>query len=157
MGSSNHIPLALPGFDIEQVEAHDELLAIRAYSIARTARCPCGGQTSTQVHCRYTRSPRDLPCNGRRVRLVLDVRRFRCSNEHCERQTFAERIPHLVPAHSQRTTHLTHVLRAIAFEVKAEAGARITRHMNMPVSADTLLGSTAGLVIEAERTTIEGS
>jgi transposase len=139
MSSSNFIPFALPGFNIKQVETHDDLLVIRASSIARTARCPCCGQTSTQVHCHYTRSPRDLPCNGRRVRLVLDVRRFRCANEHCARHTFAERIPHLVPVHGQRTTQLTHVLRAIVFEVTAEAGARITRHMNMPVSADTLL------------------
>ena len=148
MSSSNYIPFALPGFNIEQVETHDDLLIIRANSIARTARCPCCGQTSAQVHCHYTRSPRDLPCNGRRVRLVLDVRRFRCSNEHCERQTFAERIPHLVPVHSQRTSQLTRVLRAITFEVNAEAGARITRHMNMPVSADTLLRIIRRTVME---------
>lgn len=100
------------------------------------------------MHCHYTRSPRDLPCNGRRVRLVLDVRRFRCSNEHCARQTFAERILHLVPVHGQRTTQLTRVLRAITFEVNAEAGARITRHMHLPVSADTLLRIIRHTVME---------
>jgi hypothetical protein len=34
---------------------------------------------------------------------------------------------------------LTTVLRAITFEVSAEAGSRITEHLNMPISADTLL------------------
>nr|MBN1229866.1 ISL3 family transposase [Anaerolineae bacterium] len=139
MAASNHIPFALPGFSLEQVEEHDDLLVVCASSIAKTARCPCCGQVSTQVHCHYTRSPRDLPCSGRRVRLVLDVRRFRCPNEACKRQTFAERIPHIVPVHGQRTTRLTTVLRAITFEVNAEAGSRITRHLNMPLSADTLL------------------
>ncbi len=148
MASSNSIPFSLPGFNIKQVETRDDLLVIRAASIARTARCPCCGQPSTQVHCHYTRSPRDLPCNGRRVRLVLDVRRFRCSNDHCKRQTFAERIPHLVPVHGQRTTQLTQVLQVMSFEVNAEAGARITRHMNMPVSADTLLRIIRHTVME---------
>jgi len=148
MPSSNHIPFALPGFTIKQVETYDDLLVIRASSITRTAKCPCCGEISAQVHCHYTRSPRDLPCNGRRVRLVLDVRRFRCANEPCARQTFAERILHLVPVHSQRTTQLTQVLRAMTFEVNAEAGARITRHLNMPVSADTLLRILRHTVME---------
>jgi transposase len=91
------------------------------------------------VHSYYTRSPRDLPCNGRRVRLALGVRRFRCANDKCPRQTFAERIPQVVPVHGQRTARLTTVMSAIAFEVAAEAGARISQHLNMPLSADTVL------------------
>lgn len=148
MATSDCLPFALPGFRIARVETYKELLVIRACSIARTAKCPCCGKPTTQIHCHYTRSPRDLPCNGRRVRLILDVRRFRCSNDHCERQTFAERLPHLVLVHGQRTTQLTQVLRALAFEVNAEAGARITQHLNMPVSADTLLRIIRHTVME---------
>ena len=148
MATSNCLPFTLPGFRIGRVETYHDLLVIQACSIARTVICPCCGKPSTQIHCHYTRSPRDLPCNGRRVRLVLDVRRFRCSNEHCERQTFAERLPHLVPVHGQRTTQLTRALRAMTFEVNAEAGARITRHLNMPVSADTLLRIIRHTVME---------
>ncbi|MCL4732909.1 ISL3 family transposase [Patescibacteria group bacterium] len=139
MATSIHIPFGLSGFKIDQVDDHSDILVIQAHRIASAARCPCCGQSSTRVHCHYTRSPRDLPCNGRRVRLVLGVRRFRCSNNGCKRQTFAERVPHLVPVHSQRTTRPTTVLRAIVFEVNADAGSRITQHLNMPSSADTLL------------------
>jgi hypothetical protein len=42
------------------------------------------------VHDQYVRRPRDLPWRGRRVRLNLIVRRFRCQNEACPRRTFAE-------------------------------------------------------------------
>jgi transposase len=148
MGSSSNIPFALPGFKIDQVDERSDTLVIHAHSIASAAKCPCCGQSSTRVHCHYTRSPRDLPCNGRRVRLVLGVRRFRCSNEQCERQTFAERVPHVVPVHGQRTMRLTTVLRAITFEASAEAGSRITRHLNMPMSADTLLRILRRTILE---------
>jgi transposase len=139
MASSSSIPFALPGFKIDQVDERSDTLVIHAHSLARAAICPCCGQSSTRVHGHYTRSPRDLPCNGRRVRLVLGVRRFRCSNDRCQRQTFVERVPRLVPVHGQRTMRLTTVLRAIAFEVSAEAGSRITEYLHMPISADTLM------------------
>jgi transposase len=41
--------------------------------------------------------------------------------------------------HGQRTHRLTAVLRALAFELSAEAGARVTQHLQMAVSGDTLL------------------
>jgi len=138
MPSTNTIPFDLPGFTIDQVETAEALLIIQAHSNAPTAQCPSCGQSSRSVHSYYTRSPRDLPCSDRRVRLRLGVRRFRCRNDTCPRKTFAERIPQVVPVHGQRTARLTTVLGAIAFEVAAEAGARITQHLNMPMSADTL-------------------
>jgi transposase len=70
---------------------------------------------------------------------VLSVRRFRCPNVHCKRKTFAERIPQVAPVHGQRTIRLTLTLQAIALEVSAEAGRRVTQVLNMTVSGDTLL------------------
>jgi transposase len=133
------IPFTLPGFEIDQVDQYEDTVVIQAHSATTWAICPYCGQSSGSVHSYYSRSPRDLPCSGWRVRLVLGVRRFRCRNETCDHQTFAERIPHIVPVHGQRTTRLTAVLRAIAFEVTAEAGARISAHLKMVMSADTLL------------------
>jgi transposase len=43
---------------------------------------------------------------------------------------------------------LTTVLRAITFEVSAEAGSRITKHLNIPISADTLLRILRHTVLE---------
>ncbi len=139
MPPENTIPFCLPGFEIDRVDEYHHVLIIEAHSIAVSAVCPCCGQSSTRVHSYYTRSPRGLPCNGRKVRLVLQVRRYRCQISTCIRKTFAERIPQVVPVHGQRTTQFTPVLRDIAFELNAEAGARVTQHMQMDVSGDTLL------------------
>jgi hypothetical protein len=48
-------------------------------------------------------------------------------------------MPHIVPVHGQRTQRLTTTLHTIAFELSAEAGARVTQHPNMAMSGDTLL------------------
>lgn len=139
MPTRNRIPFDLPGFEIDQVDDYPESLKIQAHSTAVDAICPDCGQRSGRVHSYYTRSPRDLPCSGRKVRLILNVRRFRCLNEQCKRKTFAERIPQVVPVHGQRTNRLTVTLQAIAFELSAEAGSRVTHHLNMAVSGDTIL------------------
>jgi transposase len=73
------------------------------------------------------------------VRLALQVRRFYCLNEGCKQTTFAERFPQLVPAHGQRTERMTMALRAFAYALSAEAGARLAHRLNMAVSGDTLL------------------
>jgi len=143
MPSNNSVPFDLPGFAIDQVDDYPNLLVVQAHSIGGDGICPDCAQRSSRVHSYYTRSPRDLPSSGRKVRLVLGVRRFRCPNSGCERKTFAERIPHIVPVHGQRTQRLTATLHNIAFELSAEAGARVTRHLNMVVSGDTLATHSA--------------
>ena len=60
----------------EEEEAEDITLTLRTTS--PTAPCPsCGTQTS-RIQSRYTRSLRDLPCAGRPMRLIMQVRRFFC-------------------------------------------------------------------------------
>jgi transposase len=139
VAQENTIPFTLPGFAIDQVDEYESQLAIQAHSTATQAVCPLCNQSSSQVHSHYTRSPRDLSCSGRQIRLVLSVRRFRCPNAQCPRKTFAERIPQVVPVHGQRTNRLTATWQAMVFELSAEAGARVTRHLNTAVSGDTLL------------------
>mgnify|MGYP005863029661 FL=1 len=139
MARENTIPFDLPGFAIDWVDEHDNVLIVHAHSLAPTAKCPYCGHSSSRVHSYYARSPRDLSCTGRKIRLILGVRRFRCPNTACTHKTFAERIPHLVPVHGQRTIRLTSVFRAIAFELSAEAGARVAHLLNMPICGDTLL------------------
>lgn len=139
MARENTIPFALPGFAIDGVDEHDDVLIVHAHSLASTAICPYCGHSSRRVHSYYAQSPRDLSCTGRKIRLILGVRRFRCPNTACTHKTFAERIPQLVPVHGQRTARLTSVLHAIAFELSAEAGARVAHLLNMSICGDTLL------------------
>src|SRR5258707_9667424 len=123
MPSGNVIPFELPGFEIESVEEYKDAITITARSTKLSAPCPDCGQLSQRVHSYYIRTPNDLPCSGRPVRLKLQVRRFRCLQANCRRKTFVERLPQVVALHAQRTQRLTISLRGLAFELGGEAGA----------------------------------
>jgi len=126
------------GFEIQHIASSEKLLTITARALTPTSACPSCYQASNQVHSYYTRSPQDLPISGRRVQLVLRVRRFRCPNAQCSRQTFAERLPQ-VPVWARQTSRLGAIVESIAVVLSGQAGSRLAAQLAMPVSADTLL------------------
>ena len=135
-----HQYLQIPGFAItELLWAPPDGFEIHAQSLSTQSVCPYCQTLSTKKHSRYLRRPKNLPCWEFSVRLNLCVNRYFCENAGCSYATFAERIPHVVFPHAQRTVHLTKVLRAIAFETSGEAAARISKHLKMMVSPDTIL------------------
>lgn len=103
------------------------------------AACPTCRQSSGCVHSSYTRTCQDLPIGERAVRIHLRVRRFRCSNARCRRQTFTERLPALLPSYVQRTMRLSETIREAGFALGGEAGVRLLRKMQIATSSRTLL------------------
>jgi transposase len=132
-------PKSFPGVDVEEVTLVESTLLVSAKSTSQTAVCPNCGELSHRTHSYYVRSPRDLPVSGYVVRFQLHVRRFRCGNENCPRKTFVERLPEVVPLHSQRTTRLTVTLSLFAVALSGQAGERLLSQVGMATSADTLL------------------
>jgi transposase len=116
-----------------------ETLTVRLSSTASEGTCSGCGRTSTRLHSRYSRTLSDLPVSGRRVRLVLQVRRFFCPNSACPLKTFAERFPELTRPHAQRTLRLQHTLEHLGLALGGEAGARQGQQFGFSVSADSLL------------------
>lgn len=137
--SSIVLPFRLPGFVVDHVRSTEAVLMIDARANSSTATCPYCQQTSGRIHSYYIRSPRDLPLSEYAVQLRLHVRRFRCLNRACTHQTFAERLPTVVPVAARRTMRLTTALQQLGFALGGEAGARQTQQLRMSVSADTLL------------------
>jgi transposase len=119
------LPFSLPGFEIDEVQEHTDVMEIVAHANLAEAICPACQTRSQRVHSYYQRTPADLAVSDRRVRLVLTVRRFRCQNERCPKRTFAERWPELLIAHAQRTERLTMALEAIAFALGGTSGAAL--------------------------------
>ena len=105
---------------------------------ARAACCPLCNQPSTSIHSRYSRKLADLPRQGQALHLWVQVRRFRCPAAHCPRRIFAERLPFAAAfARTTRRLHDTHA--QIGLFLGGEAGARLSSHLAMPTSPDTLL------------------
>ena len=114
-------------------------LIVTASPTSPTAICPACDEVSARVHSYYTRAPHDLPMSGQAIQLQLRVRRFRCQNQACQQQTFAERIPEVVACHAQRTARLTTTLTLFAAVLSGQAGSHLLSKIGMGLSADTLL------------------
>jgi transposase len=124
---------------VNQIEQGEPGLVLWSHVSGSEANCPTCAQRSMRVHSAYVRSPQDLPVGEQAVHIRLRVRRFRCSNPACPRQTFAERLSALLPRHAQRTTRLTRTWREVGFALGGEAGTRLLGQMQMTTSVRTLL------------------
>ena len=126
------------GFEVQRIASSETMLTITACARTKTGACPSCGEETSHVHSYYQRHPQDLPISGLQVQLILQVRRFRCLNSQCARQTFAERLPEL-PVSARQTSRLGTILESIAVILSGQAGSRLADQLAMPVSADTLL------------------
>ncbi len=89
--------LSLPeGMLIEQIQITENGLVIALVATHPTSGCPLCSEPSSSIHSHYRRVLRDAPCAGRRVQLVLTIRKFYCRNPYCERRVFTERLPTFV-------------------------------------------------------------
>jgi transposase len=94
----------------------------------------------------------DLPWRGRKARMVVTVRRFRCTNDSCDRCTFAEDFGEDLPRYARRTRDATELLVDFALKAGGEEGARLADAAGLPVSPDTLLRLIRGLDVPAAAT-----
>lgn len=127
------------GLTVSDVHVDSQTLIVSAHASARSAICPRCGQASSSVHSSYTRSPRDLPILEYAVRLVLQVRRFRCANPVCPARTFAERLGNYLRPYAQHTSRLQQTLQQLGLALGGTAGARASKTLAMPSSRHTLL------------------
>ena len=128
------------GFKVDRmtIVGTDVVITIRHQS--PVGICPSCGRASRRVHSRYSRRVADLPLSGRRVRLIVAARRFRCDAVLCRRRIFAERFGDAVLAPSaRRTARLDFVVHHLGLALGGRPAASFARRLMVPVSNDTLL------------------
>lgn len=124
---------------ISRIVQDGEDVRLDAEVLGEGAHCPACQTESFKVHDRYRRRPMDLPWRGRKARMVLTVRRFRCVNRLCKRKTFVQDCGPMLPPLARRTTAADETLLDMARSAGGEGGARMAGKMGLPVSADTML------------------
>lgn len=124
---------------ITSVHPTERTLAIDLACIDPTACCPLCQQPSERVHSKYQRTVADVPCGGRRVLLLLTVRKYICHIGDCPRSIFTERLPELVQSYARMTNRLRLWIEAIARATSGEVGARLAEHLGIRVSPTTIL------------------
>jgi transposase len=103
------------------------------------AACPDCGAVSSARHSRYWRHLKDLPLQGRAVKMKLRVGRWRCRNADCERQIFGERLPKVAHKHARETHRFGAVVQLVGYALGGRPGERLSSRLGLPVSDDTLL------------------
>src|SRR5438045_285715 len=132
--------LSLPeGMRIEQLQITENGLVIAVAATTPTSCCPLCTEPSASIHCHYRRSLRDAPCAGRRVQLLLTVRKFSCRNPYCKRKVFAERLPTFVEPWARMTIRYCQQITAIGLATCGKGGAKLAARLGIQITRDTIL------------------
>ncbi len=132
--------LPLPeGMRISQIQTTENGLVIAIDATHPTSCCPLCAERSSSIHSHYRRVARDAPCAGRRVQLLLTVRKFYCRNPFCERKVFTERLPAFVEPWARMTMRHGEQITCIGLGTCGKGGARLAARLGMHTSRQTLL------------------
>jgi transposase len=127
--------------EISSISETPQEVLVRVTSLRETSCCPLCGVSSSAIHSYYRRKPRDLPCAGRPIRLVLTVKKFFCREPECSRKIFVERLPDLIEVSSRLTVRLRSAVQEIGFATCGKGGERLSCKLGIPISDATLLWS----------------
>lgn len=127
------------GMLIEQLQISEIRLVIIIVAASLTSCCPLCFEASSSVHCHYHRTLRDIPCMGRRVQLLLTVRKFSCRNPYCSRKVFAERLPTFVEPWARTTIRFCQQITSIGLSTCDNGGARLAARLGIQTSRQTIL------------------
>src|SRR5205807_1423142 len=132
--------LALPeGMQIEQIQITENGLVIQIAATTPTSCCPLCSEPSSSIHCHYQRTLRDAPCAGRRVQLLLTLRKFTCRNLYCERKVFAERLSDFVEPWARTTTRFCQQITSIGLATCGKGGAKLAARLGIQTTRQTIL------------------
>jgi len=137
--SKRLLPLVPADLVVEQVLPTPDCLTILCRSCITAPVCPGCGHPSSRRHSSYPRRLADLPWQGRRVQVEVQVRRLRCGQPGCTHRIFAERLPAAAGPHAQRTARLGSLQHHIGLVLGGRAGTRLAERIGTPVSGATLL------------------
>jgi hypothetical protein len=127
--------LSLPeGLHVEWIEPQGADLSVGVVSTCPSSCCPLCAQASSQIHSRYQRTLRDVPCGDRKVVLHLSVRKFFCHNPDCTRKIFTERLSSFVEPWAQVTIRLFEAVQAIGLATCGELGTRLADRIRFHAS-----------------------
>src|SRR5436305_7958163 len=132
--------LPLPeGMRISQIQTTENGLVIAIDATHPTSCCPLCAERSSSIHSHYRRVARDAPCAGRRVQLLLKVRKFYCRNPYCERKVFTERLPAFVEPWARMTVRHCEQITSIGLATCGKGGVRLAARLGLKTTRQTIL------------------
>ncbi len=133
------IKFELPQCQIQSIEQTPSGIWIVAWSTTTAEHCPDCGYVSRRVHSYYTRYLNDLPVGETNLQIQIRVKRFRCLQDHCKRQTFSEPLSQLTQPFSRQTKRVSNLIWHLGQALGGQAGARLSSHLRIPTSRYRIL------------------
>ena len=127
-----------PFLNVTAVERAESRWLVTVCSRQR-ACCPLCGVQSRSRHSFYSRTLSDLSAQGTPVTIRVRVGRWRCRNERCDRQIFAERLPGLAAPSARQTDRLAEIVRLFGHSAGGRPSERLMVRLGMRVSDSTIL------------------
>ena len=93
------------------VEIDGATLKIYLKTKSRHAECPYCGEIADKVHSHYVRVLQDLPIQGKKVKLLIDNKKYFCFNKDCKHKTFAETFTFFEPKATKTNRLQEEILR----------------------------------------------
>jgi len=121
----------------ERYEIQGEELFIRVKSERKKVNCPYCGRESTQIHSRKERTLKDLPLQGKKVKILLEHKKYFCNNEACTKTTFTERFDFFKPK-ATKTNRLQEEILRVALTQSSVAASRYLRNSVADVGKSTI-------------------
>jgi transposase len=112
--------LGLPeGLEIVSGDVAEKEITLTVISTQKNPHCPLCGTGASRVHSQYSRQLTDMSCAGRRVRLILHVRKFFCDETTCVRRIFVERLAPFIEPWARVTTRFFQAMENIGLATPA--------------------------------------
>jgi transposase len=132
--------LGLPeGLEVVSSDVTDQEITLTVVSTQQNPCCPLCERSASRVHSQYRRQLTDMSCAGRRVRLILYVRKFFCDEQTCVRKIFTERLVPFIQPWARVTTRFFQAMEDIGLATSGMLGARLGKRLGMRASWMTIL------------------
>ncbi|HET7898531.1 MAG TPA: ISL3 family transposase, partial [Flavisolibacter sp.] len=126
-------------FILRHTNVEQGILTLVVESRSKRCRCPLCHRLSHNIHSRYQRHLKDLPCLAKKTIIHLTSHKFYCRNPHCPQKVFTERFAAGIGCSKRMTNRLSELLLSLTLQVSGRSAERICRLLHIEVS-DTTLG-----------------
>ncbi len=119
-------------------EIIDDTMFIYCETKKQTTKCKYCGNESENVHSTYTRVISDLPIQNYKVKLVIKVKKYFCSNDKCKHTTFAEPLD-FVEKNAIRTKRLDEYINQVGLKTSSIEAEKQIKDTHVNISNNTIL------------------
>ena len=118
-------------------EIIDGVMYIQVRSRLEQAICPYCGTAASKVHSRYQRKFQDLPIQGKKVVILMDIRKMFCGNHDCAHKTFAESFDFIAPL-AKKTKRLEEEILNISLRCSSITAAEVLSRNIVSIGKSTV-------------------